>query len=271
MSRGPNAWKTRPLTSSRSAPSLTGPAALRARLDGRPLGLDDAEPGRVTERAVRHDRVAAMDAFECRADTAQGRPRLDVAGVGLELDPIGVERLEGVGQLEELGLAVAAAPLLGDADPGPADLEALVFGGDGHVAAAADDLAGLDVDGRERPLDAGFGVGQGRVHPAAQARLVLLAHDRPAPDRRIEGDRAQAREVLVAQRLHPDARTGQDHRLHPRLCWHPRMVVAPLLRCRGDPHADPGYVRVRRPVHAVPGRAVRARSGLRDRDRRSRS
>ena len=34
-----------------------------------------------------------------------------VAGVGLELDPVRAERLEGVGQLEQLGLAVGAGPL----------------------------------------------------------------------------------------------------------------------------------------------------------------
>ena len=169
-------------------------------------------------RPVGHDRVVAVDALEGRADPAQGRPRLDVAGVRLELDPVGVEGLERVGQLEQLRLAVAAGPLVGHADPRPADLEALVLGRDGHVAAAADDLARLDVDGRERSLRAGLGVGEGRVHPAAQAGLVLLAHDRPAPDGRIEGDGAQAREVLVAQRLHPDARTGRGSTGSTHVC-----------------------------------------------------
>ena len=161
------------------------------------------------------------------------------------------------------------------ADPRPADLEPLVLGRDRHVAAAADDLARLDVDGREGPLGAGLAVGEGRIDPAAQAGLILLGHDRPAPDGRIEGDRAQAGEVLVAQGLHPDAATRQDTLLHPRLRWHPRMVVVPLLGCRGEPRADAGQ-RLDRVVAgshlpSLPGGAVRSRSGLRHVHRRARA
>ena len=81
------------------------------------------------DRAVGHDHVVAEDTLERRADACQRVPRALVARVRLELDPIGVKRLEGVGQLEQLGLAVGAGPLEGRADPGPADLDAQV----GHV------------------------------------------------------------------------------------------------------------------------------------------
>ena len=89
-------------------------------------------------RPVGHDRVAPEDALERRADAGQRVARALVARVGLELDPVGAERLERVGQLEQLRLAVRAGPLERAADPGPADLEALVLRHDRHEPAAAD-------------------------------------------------------------------------------------------------------------------------------------
>ena len=53
----------------------------------------------------------AEDALEGRADARQGGPRALVESVGLELDAVRPQRLEGVGQLEELRLAVGAGPL----------------------------------------------------------------------------------------------------------------------------------------------------------------
>ncbi len=88
-----------------------GEPLLQARLDRRPLPGEDAVERGVAVRAVGHDRVVAQDALEGRADPQQGRPRPLVAGMGLELDPFGVERLERVGQLEQLGLAVRAGAL----------------------------------------------------------------------------------------------------------------------------------------------------------------
>ena len=82
----------------------------------------------MSDRAVGHDHVVAEHALECGTDPRQRVARSFVARMGLELDPIGVQGLEGVGQLEELGLAVGAGPLERAPDPGPADLEASMLG-----------------------------------------------------------------------------------------------------------------------------------------------
>ena len=88
--------------------------------------------------------------------------------VRLELDPVGAERLERVGQLEQLRLAIGARPLEGRPDPRPADLEPAMLGHDRQEAAAADGPAGRPIDRRERPLRAGLRVGQGRLDPASR-------------------------------------------------------------------------------------------------------
>ena len=85
--------------------------AWRCALTVGPLGRDDAEVGRVAKRAVGHDHVLAEDPLERRADPRERGARALVAGVRLELDPVGPERLERMGELEQLRLAVRAGPL----------------------------------------------------------------------------------------------------------------------------------------------------------------
>ena len=66
-------------------------------------------------------------------------------------------------------------------------------------------------------------VGQCGFDPAAEARLVLRTHDRPLPERGIEGDQREVRQVVGAERFQADPRALQDDRLHPRLrphAWH---------------------------------------------------
>ena len=92
--------------------SLMPSARLEAGLHRRPLGGDDAEPRGVAQRPVGHDHVVAEDALEGGADPGEGVARPVVSGVGLELDPIRLERLERVGQLEQLRLAVDPAALV---------------------------------------------------------------------------------------------------------------------------------------------------------------
>ena len=77
---------------------------LEASLDRRPLVVDHAVPGGVPDAAAGHDHVLAEDPLERRADAEQGRPRLLVVRVGLELDPPAAERLERVAR------ASAASP-----------------------------------------------------------------------------------------------------------------------------------------------------------------
>ena len=115
-------------------------------------------------------------ALERGADPGQRGARPLVEGVGLELDPVGAERLERMGELEELGLAVGAGPLERGADPGPADLEPPMLGHDRQEPGAADRPAGGALDRGERALRA-----RPRrwpapaVEPAPQPGLVLRA------------------------------------------------------------------------------------------------
>jgi hypothetical protein len=156
--------------------------------------------------------------------------------VGLELDPVRAERLERVPELEQLRLAVRARALELRRDPRPADLEPAMLRDDREIARAPDRPAGRAVDRRERSLDPGVGVRQGGLEPASQAGLVLLAHDRPAPQRGIERDPPQVVEVIGAERLEPHARALQDHRFDPGLRGHRRMVFGSRpLRDRSRP------------------------------------
>jgi hypothetical protein len=102
----------------------------------------------------------------------------------------------------------------------PADLQSAVLGHDRQVPAAADGAPAGAIDRGERPLDPGFLVGQGGLDPAAEARLVLRTHDRPAPDREIERDEREIGEVIEPEWLETDPRPLEHDRLDPRLRWH---------------------------------------------------
>src|SRR5207344_3391087 len=106
------------------------------------------------------------------------------------------------------------------------DLEPSVLGHDREESGAADRPPRGLVDRGERLLRAGLSVREGRLDPALEAWVVLLAHDRPAPDRRVEGDLAKVVEVIAPQGLEPDAGPLQSDRSDPGLRRHPRMVAA---------------------------------------------
>ena len=127
----------------------------------------------MTDRSVGHDHVVAEDPLERGADPGQRVSRLLVPGVRLEFHPIGAERLERVGQLQQLRLAVRAGPLVGGADPRPADLEPAVLGDDRQEPAAADRPPAGAVDGGEgRSVPASW-LGERGLGPAPEAGLVL--------------------------------------------------------------------------------------------------
>jgi hypothetical protein len=137
----------------------------------------------------------------------------------------GAERLEGVGELQQLGFPVGARPLVRGSDPGPADFEDAMLRDDRHEPAAADSTPGGAIDRGKRPFRAGFGVGQGRLDPATQPGLVLRTHDRPLPERRVKRDQGEIREMIRTERLEADARAFEDDRLDPVQCWHRGMVA----------------------------------------------
>ncbi len=151
--------------------------------------------------------MVAKDALERRPDAEQGTARALVPGVGLELHALGVERLERVGQLEQLRLPVRAAALVRRPDPRPADLEPSMLGRDGHESGAADGPTARLVNGRERDLRAGLGVGPSRVEPGAQRGLIDGSGDRPAPDRVVVPHGGKLLEVALVEWLEPHARS----------------------------------------------------------------
>ena len=73
------------------------------------------------------------------------------------------------------------------------------------------------MDRGERPFRARLGIRQGSLEPALQTGLVLGAHDRPLPERGIEGDEAEVVEVVAAQWLEAHPRPVEDDRLDPCL------------------------------------------------------
>src|SRR6266540_190126 len=75
---------------------------LESRLDLGPLLRDDTEVGGMADRTVGHDHVVAEDPLERRTDAGERVARSFVVVMGLELDPVGAERLERMRQLEEL-------------------------------------------------------------------------------------------------------------------------------------------------------------------------
>ena len=174
----------------------------------------------MTDRSVGHDHVVPEDPLERGADPGQRVAGAFVADMGLELDPVGAEGLERVGQLEQLRLTIGARSLVGDPDPRPADLEAAMLGDDRQISAAADGATAGPVDRGERPFRACLPVGQRRLEPMFEPRLVLVAHDRPAPQGGIERDQPQVGQVLGAERLEPDPRPLEDDRFDPCLRRH---------------------------------------------------
>src|SRR3990170_3278078 len=85
---------------------LHGKTRLEVRAHGRPVVVCDAVPGAVSVHAFADEYVLSVDSLEGRADRLERSARALVQRVGLELDPAAAPGLEGVSELEELGLAV---------------------------------------------------------------------------------------------------------------------------------------------------------------------
>jgi hypothetical protein len=144
--------------------------------------------------------VVAQDALEAGRERGQGGARALVTGVGLELDPDAIERLEGVSHHQQLRLDVGAAAPGAQVQPGPADLDHPVGGADVEEAAAADHLAAAGVTGRERSLTPGLGGLEGELEPAVEA-LAFVQVRQPSPDLRRLRRLPEFLAVLGAQRL----------------------------------------------------------------------
>src|SRR6478735_2722570 len=105
-----------------------GDALTKRLANHRPLVVDDAVPGGVAVLAAAHEHVLAVDALEgCRKARERGPCPL-VQRVRLELDATAAEDVEGIVQLEKLGLRVRAGAPGRRCQPRPADLEAPVLG-----------------------------------------------------------------------------------------------------------------------------------------------
>ena len=191
------------------------------RLHRRPLVVGDAEVGGVADLPVAPQHVLAEDPFERRADPEEGRPRLLVAGVGLELHPLAAEDLERVLQHEQLRLAVCASALPGTRDPGPTDLEPQVLRHDAQVTTAADRAARRALDRCERLLRSCRAVRDGRVEPRLKVGSIDRSGERPPPECLVERDLSEAIEVVARERLEsndPALKSDGRQRKRERRC-----------------------------------------------------
>src|SRR5215211_8424496 len=183
----------------------------------RPFVIDDAVVGRVAMLVSAHYHVLAEDAFEPRGERRKCRAGALVARVGLELDPHAMEPLEGVLQHEQLGLDVRARPPARRSEPGPADLQAAVRGPQREIAGAADGLAALGVQGRERGLVSRLRCRQGALHPPAKTlagfgrvvRSTTRIEWYVPPDPRVLRGLEEALLMTRFQRLQDDQRASE--------------------------------------------------------------
>src|SRR6266508_3105171 len=69
---------------------------LQPGLHRRPIGVDDREEDRIADMAVGHDHVLAEDAFLGGAELGDSGAAAGIARIGLVLDAVEFQRLEGV-------------------------------------------------------------------------------------------------------------------------------------------------------------------------------
>ena len=171
--------------------------------------------------------------------------------VRLELDPFRAERLEGMGQLEQLGLAVRAGPLPRRRRPTSSRSRA------GCAPARSSGSGCCRWPGRWPGRSSRTAV---PMPASALARAVSTQRRRPAAScgpmivhcqsGRSKATRDEVGQVVGAERLEADAVALEDDRFDPRLRCHRRMVAGRLLGCRGEP----------RPLRRAVGRAPRRAS-----------
>ena len=199
---------------------------------------------------VGHDHVVAEDALERRADPGQRGARPLVARMGLELDPLGAERLEGVAS------AGAAWPRGSRRSAGtpcrPRSSRSRAAGARARSTGSGCCRSPGPLARCRRSRTAA------RCPPSALASAVstqrrrpassCVAHDRPAPHRRIEGDERRGppggpRGAARGGRARPRARPVRPTSALPPADGRPRR----LLGCPGEP----------RPLRRAAGRAPR--------------
>ena len=111
-----------------------------------------------------------------------------------------------------------------------------MFRDDVHVATAADRPAGRRLEGHERELASGLARGERRLGPGPELFLVGWAGERPLPDRRVEGDLGQARDVLEGERLETNLAAREDDGLDAD------RVHSPMVDARLDSTPNPARV-----------------------------
>ena len=157
-----------------------------------------------------------------------------VQGVGLELDPIGRRGLEGVGHLEELRLAIGAAPL----EAGPTQVQPI----SSRRCSGTIDMKRLlpialpvaAVDRREGHLGARRRVREGRLGSTRQECLVGRLDEGPAPQ--IAGSRRDLGKVVEVgqrQRLEADDAAFERDGLDPATAG--LLTLEPVTRSSSEP------------------------------------
>jgi hypothetical protein len=168
--------------------------------------------------------VVAQDALECGPDAEQRGPGRDVASVGLELDALRPERVERVGQLEELRLTIRAArwnatpshvhPISRRRCSGAIVMKRV-------LPTARSEARSIVANGTSDPSSAVARVVSNQARSAASSIGLLVIQRKTSIVRR---DAAEVVEMPLVERLETDAPTGQRDRPHPGLA-HPRMVA----------------------------------------------
>lgn len=153
-----------------------------------PVFADDGEPDAVAVGAVGHEVVVAEGAFVGGSEFAEGGLRLFVLVVGLEGYAVEVEGVEGVVELEELGLGVEAGGLIGGGEPGGSDLDGAVLLVEIEEAGGAYGLAGGFQDGDPGLHGACAFVGEGEFDPLGEVGAVFDPGGHVAPVTVVVGD-----------------------------------------------------------------------------------
>src|SRR6266705_1346027 len=132
-------WRKKSMSMEKSSLTLLFQQMHQVPLHRRPLALDDAEHDRVAVAAVGRDLVIAEHPVLLGAESRNRFARGMIEPMRAELDRDAFERLEGVGEQQELALGVDRGALCTLRIPRIADFQAAIRRIDVEVACAADD------------------------------------------------------------------------------------------------------------------------------------
>src|SRR5262245_55917194 len=207
---------------------------IEVRLHRRPFGGDDAVDAGVAQGPVGADPVAPQDAVKRGAQPLDAASALEIEEVRAELDCDTAERLEGVGEQQQLAVGVEVGALHAAAVPGRADLHALVGRIDVHVRRHAGGSADSVVNGGKGQ----HGAGGLQAEPPFDLGRHLLGrwNERipQVPQLTVTDGLDQVVVVALRQRLQRNACAAERDGFRP---WHVRSILA----VRREHHSRPAF------------------------------